>query len=129
MKRGIFILILVLTSFLVYNCMYDNEEELYPDIDSGEKCDTLNISLSNSIKPILSNNCYSCHSNSNSGTFGAGINLETYSGLVEMVNRGRLIGAITHSPGFIAMPQGGTKLDDCSISKIRAWINGGALNN
>lgn len=129
MKRASIIFILALSSFFLYNCQYDNEEELYSDINAGEKCDTLNITLSNTVEPILSENCYSCHSNSNSGTFGAGINLETYSELMELVHSGRLTGAITHSPGFSAMPQGGEKLDDCSISKIRAWINSGALNN
>jgi hypothetical protein len=27
------------------------------------------------------------------------------------------------------MPKGGSKIPDCDINKIRAWINRGSLNN
>ena len=129
MKRAALIVVLTIISIFVYNCRYDNEEELYAETDPEEICDTLNVRYSLSIQPILSANCYSCHSNTTSGAFGSGINLESHSGLVEVAHSGRLTGAITHSPGFSAMPQGGTKLDDCSINKIKAWIKEGALNN
>ncbi len=129
MKRAAVLFVIVIGSYLMYGCRYDNEEELYHNPDVEDKCDTLNVTLSNTIQPILSQNCYSCHSITNSGSFGAGINLESYSELLTLVHSGRLIGAITHSPGFSAMPQGGTKLDDCTIDQIKSWINAGALNN
>ena len=38
----------------------------------------------------------------------------------------KLIGAIKHEPGFVAMPQSGGKLEDCDIEKMEAWIAAGA---
>ena len=38
-------------------------------------------------------------------------------------------GSIKHDSGYKAMPQNATKLDDCRISKVEAWITAGALNN
>jgi cytochrome c5 len=126
MKRVAIIGFLLFFCFIL-SCRYDSEEELY--FDEDQKCDTINVTFTNTIRPILTANCFSCHSGSNAGSFGAGINLEAYESLLATVNSGRLTGAIMHSPGFSAMPLDGTKLDDCSINKIRAWINSGALNN
>jgi hypothetical protein len=39
------------------------------------------------------------------------------------------MGAIRQQSGYKAMPQGASKLDDCSINKIGRWINLGAQNN
>lgn len=127
MLKAAIINVLLLCLYGMFGCRYYNEEELYDD--SEVKCDTVNVTLSNSINSILALNCYSCHSNSNAIPFGSGINLETYSGLSATALSGRLVGAITHSPGFVPMPHNAAKLDDCSIEKIKAWINDGALNN
>jgi cytochrome c5 len=113
-------------SFFLVSCEYNNEEELYGD---KQDCDTSNVAYSQTVKPILTASCYSCHSVSNANTFGSGINLETYSELMIQINNGKLVGAISHSPGFTPMPQVGAKLDDCSIEKIKAWINEGAADN
>jgi hypothetical protein len=127
MARAVVIHVLLLFLYGITGCRYHNEEELYGPSDA--KCDTVNITLSNSINQILTLNCYSCHSSSNAGPLGAGINLQTYSELRTIALSGRLAGAITHSSGFVPMPLNGTKLDDCSIEKIKAWIKNGALNN
>lgn len=119
---------LFLISFLT-GCYYDNEERLYPTIDSSNSCDTTNVTLSQSVMPILQSRCLGCHGASVANGLGSGINLETYSELTKWVNNGQLEGAINHSPGFMPMPQGASKLDDCSINKITAWINRGALND
>ena len=42
---------------------------------------------------------------------------------------GKLYGALSWSNGFMAMPQGGSKLPDCNINKIKSWIDAGAANN
>ena len=111
------------------SCYYDNEERLYPTVDSSTSCDTTNVTLSQSVKPILQSRCLSCHGKSTANGLGSGINLETYSELSKWVTNGKLEGAINHTPGYVAMPQGAAKLDDCSINKITAWINNGALND
>jgi hypothetical protein len=46
-----------------------------------------------------------------------------------VAQNGKLYGAVNHSPGYSPMPKGGTKLSACNISKIKAWIDGGSLNN
>ncbi len=119
-----FILLFFPTIFI--RCQYNNEEAMY---GKNENCDTGNVTYSQTIKPLLTNNCYSCHSANNANSFGEGINLESFIELVSVANSSRLIGALEHLPGYDAMPSGGTKLDDCAIEKIKVWINSGALNN
>jgi len=105
-------------------CIWENEEDLLTE--SGF-CDTISVSFSEDIVPILSANCYSCHSNSNASAFANGIELEDYQDVAGVT--GRIIGAINHRNGFTPMPPGGAKLDDCSIEKIEAWSNSGAPDN
>jgi hypothetical protein len=45
------------------------------------------------------------------------------------VNDGRLLGSIQHASGFSPMPEGSAKMNACNITKIRKWIQAGALNN
>jgi hypothetical protein len=89
-------------------------------------CDTVNVTFSGTIRPILHNNCMGCHSGANPPL---GVSLETYAGVLSVVNDGRLHKAVNHLPGASAMPKGGNKLPDCTVSKINAWINKGASNN
>ena len=105
-------------------CIWDNLEELYPHIPD---CDTTGVSFSNDIVPILSNNCYSCHSNVNAPSFGGGLRLEDHPDVAGYSERN--IGAINHDTGFLAMPQGGDKLDACSILLIEAWTQAGTPDN
>lgn len=91
-------------------------------------CETQNMSYVNNILPILKNNCYSCHSTGNS-VGSTGVLLNNYDSLMTYVTNGYLIGDITHSAGFVAMPYMKPKLDTCSINQISAWVNQGAPNN
>jgi mono/diheme cytochrome c family protein len=93
--------------------------------DAGA-CDTLNLSFSADIQPILDNSCTGCHS----GAAPSGeVNLGTYAGVKAVADDTRLLGSIDHLPGYSRMPQGGNKLSACNIAKISAWINAGAPNN
>ncbi len=112
------IAVLLLTGI---RCTSDNEKEYYGGLD----CDTLQVSYSQVIDPILDRNCNACHF---TGSNGTGVSLENYADVKKVVDNGRLLGAIKHEPGFAPMPQGGD-LDDCSISKIEAWVNKGAPND
>ena len=40
-----------------------------------------------------------------------------------------LLGSIEHSSGYNTMPQNGSQLSGCQISKIRSWINAGHPND
>ena len=105
-------------------CYYDVEDGLYPAQVST--CDTVNVSFSAKVVPILEANCYSCHT----GSAPSGdINLLGHANVKTVAENGRLLGAITHSAGFQPMPQGGNKLSDCQIATIKSWITSGTANN
>ncbi len=115
---------LLVTVALLPGCYYDNEEALYPQLDSG--CDTTGVTFAGSVVPILAASCYSCHSNANAATFGENIRLESYADV--KANLTRLYGAVTWDAGYARMPKDGSKLDDCSIRTIEIWIAQGAPN-
>ena len=112
------LLLFIIVSFST-GCYYDNEEYLYGI------CDTSNVTFSKDIKPIMDANCINCH---NGGT----INLTNYNGVMVKVNDSTLYKAISYAytgaNSSKNMPSAG-KLDDCSINKVKAWIDQGALNN
>jgi len=112
----------LLSCLFINSCYYDNEEELYGDVE----CDTSNVTYTDDVLPVMEQNCYVCHAaNVNQG----GITLEGYDALKVYVDNGRLLGAINHDSGFSPMPQNAPKLPDCAISKIQAWVDDGAPNN
>lgn len=110
----------------VVACSKENEQNLTPPVIGVPACDTVNIKLAANVAPILNTYCYNCHGN---GRAQGGVKLDVYAELKLWVNSGDLLGAITHATGYSPMPKGGSKLSDCDINKIKAWINRGALNN
>lgn len=131
MKRTPYFMYVMLLAAVVVSCSKSNEEEINNGDNGGNNgntCDTANIKFVANIKPILQNNCYACHSNVNSGTSG-GVKLEDYADVKAHADNGNLIGTITHAAGYPPMPQGGSKLSDCNINKIKAWIGRGSQNN
>lgn len=89
-------------------------------------CDTQNIKFSTFVKPLMDKYCVGCHS----ATAPQGnIALATYTDVQKYAKSGALYGSVSHSAGFSKMPKGGSKLNDCDISKLKAWIDAGALNN
>lgn len=108
---------------------------IYDWIASGAKndvcaevsaCDTANVSFAADIQPILSTYCLGCHS----GSFPqGGILLNNHSSVLVQASNGRLLGSVSHLPGFSFMPQGQPKLNDCNIALIRNWIDQGASDN
>jgi len=117
-------LLLGITLLILLNsCYYDNVEELYPQ---PAACDTLNITYSNDVLPIINTKCTGCHS----GTAPAGnINLETYDDIVAAANNGSLMGTIRHESNWSPMPKNVAKLDNCTITKLEIWIADGTPNN
>lgn len=118
--------VLIILSFLLLlsGCYYDNEETLYPG--SGN-CEQVEVKFSVHVWPVLqANGCVNCHS----GQAPSGnISLENYSAVKIQALNGKLYGSISHSSGFSPMPKGGNKMTTCNISRIKAWIDAGALNN
>ena len=103
------------------SCYYDGESNSICAVPTSP-------SLANDVRPILSANCYSCHSTQNKGS-GGNIDLQDYTGLKVVVDNGKLVCAVKHLSCAIAMPRDGNKLDDCSIQKIETWVNKGGSNN
>jgi len=124
----------LLTLICLSACVYNNEEALYPcDPSTGDcggnpalvGCDTLEVSYTAYIAPLLEENCLTCHR----GPAAPGvIRLDSYLRVKSFARNGRLYGAISHAPGFPQMPQGG-KLPDCDIAKVKSWIEAGAEEN
>jgi hypothetical protein len=114
-----------LLTFSLSSCYYDNEEDLYP---GGNSCDTSNVTYSNSVAPVFANangaNCNSCHSSSNPS---GNIVTDNYASV--KANISRIRGAINHQSGYSQMPQNGSKLSTCELTKIDIWINQGMPNN
>jgi len=110
--------LITLLVFSFSSCYYDKKELVYP-IDTTP-CDTSSVTYVSKIQPILANKCYACHSGS--AVNGGGVALDSYSN------------AVTHADHMLqnvesgAMPQGGPKLDACSITQIRIWVNNGTPN-
>ena len=103
-------------------CFYDNEVDLYGDIG----CDTVGVTYSGVVLPIIENVCYGCHdAENNSG----GITLEGYDELLPYVQDGSLLGSIKREDGYSPMPQNQGPLPDCNIQKIEVWILDGAQDN
>ena len=86
------------------------------------------------IRPVLATNCYTCHTNSQSG----GLRVDSREALLKGGGRGPaivpgnaegslLLKAVRHADPNLQMPLGGSKLDDAAIQDIATWINAGAV--
>lgn len=120
-----FCLLFTLVSSLLIGCYYDKEVLVYPT--STTTCDTTAVKFSTTLLPLLNASCNSCHGGAASA--GAGIVLDNYTGVKTSVNSGKFLNSILQNGAASAMPKGGSKLADCDITKIKVWINAGALNN
>ncbi len=91
-----------------------------------DQCDTLNVTYSGKVKPIIDLKCKGCHSGSAPPN---GIDLTGHAGLQAIALSGKLMGSVNHLPGYSAMPKGGSMLPDCERNAIKKWVDSGALNN
>jgi hypothetical protein len=126
MKR-LYINIAVACIFTIFfvSCYYDNEEALYPTL--ATTCDTTNVTFNLTVVPILSNSCYSCHSNKNAASRGNNIPLQNYADVV--ARNVSVSGSIKHTGSFSPMPKNGGSLKTCSIKQFDIWVRNGMLNN
>ena len=90
--------------------------------DSCNSCDTNVFTFRLAVSPIINDHCVGCHSSGR-------ILLTNYAQIKAQADNGFLLGTISHSTGFRAMPEGQPKLSDCKITKVRKWIEAGALDN
>lgn len=92
----------------------------------GTVCDTLNVTYSGTIMPLIQQRCQGCHSGA---TPQGGLDFTSWAALNSVANDGRLALAIQHDPTGIAMPPSGPMLSDCRIRQFLIWIDTGAPNN
>jgi hypothetical protein len=81
-----------------------------------------NVSFSQDVWPIISENCAGCHGVGNSTGY-VFTNHTTVS-----LNANAIVGSMRNE-GFQLMPIGGPALPDSLIQKINCWIQQGAPNN
>jgi len=93
---------------------------------SEVRCDTSQASYVSDVAPILKNYCTGCHGSTNPE---AGLNLNLYASVSAVAKTGKLTGVLNWNAGFIKMPLGGSKLPDCELNLINAWIRQGSLDN
>lgn len=103
------------------SCYYDNEEALYPSLSTA--CDTLNVTFTATIFPILDNSCLSCHSNAKAPSMGNNIPLENYADVKS--RKANIAGSIKHIGVYSPMPKNGGKIKDCSITQFDIWVRKG----
>lgn len=98
------------------SCLTNVDEEEVVDPGTVDPCETITFSLN--VKPIIDNNCISCHSAGG----GQVPNLETYNAVAANA-------AIVKSEVVSKdMPIGGSLTNE-EISAIVCWVDSGALNN
>lgn len=110
---------------LIATWILQGAENTECDVDAGN-CDTVNVSFANDILPVIATNCQGCHSGASPL---AGIRLEDYSTISAVAETGQLYGVIERLPGFPSMPFGQPKLPECTIDRIKSWIDAGMPNN
>lgn len=118
-----YLLILGFISVSLTSCYYDNEEELYPQ---PIECDTINVTYSQTIAPIMSASCNFCHGESSPS---GNVITDNYDDLKTIADDGRLWGCVNHESGYSPMPKDRPKLNDCDLKKIKVWLDNGALND
>ena len=96
-------------------------------------CDTVNVTYTATIKPLLQNSCTGCH---NASSAGGGYNLTNYAndasgnmGVQSSALNGSLSGSVNQNGSFSNMPKGGSKLPQCKLDQVRIWVDAGAPNN
>jgi hypothetical protein len=124
MNRKFLTATLVIGGFVLYltSCSKESADRL----TTATPCDTTSVSFSAQVLPILQDNCYTCHTGSNSFS---GIDLSNYAILQAHVHNGDLVSAVTHDGKVTPMPYQLPMLPSCEVNTIVAWVHQGALNN
>jgi hypothetical protein len=112
---------LILAAFIgTISCTNNSEDDLTNPIVLG------NTRYSENVKPIIDNNCISCHGATPSN--GAPMSLVTYAQVKEAVQNRGLLDRISKSQGAPGMmPSQGARLPQTTIDLIVDWNTDGLL--
>jgi hypothetical protein len=125
MKRLMILSTIAAISCFIVSCYYDNEEALYPSLNTS--CDTTSVIFSGTIAPMLNDNCYSCHSNANAPANGNNVALQDYNDVV--LRNAAISGSIKHTGSYVPMPKNGGKIKECPIIQFDIWVKNGMPDN
>lgn len=119
MRKIVLVIFVIIIGTLLISCTNDSQSDLV--LDSGET-----ITYTNTIKPVIDNNCIICHTNPPQN--GAPMSLNSYNLVIDAVlNRG-LLDRISKPQGDPdMMPFGGTRLPQNTIDKFIEWSENGFL--
>ncbi len=106
---------------IIYNWIA--EGALDRDCTEGP-CDTVNVTFSGTIWPLVQNNCTGCHSG---GTPAGNILLTDYASVKNIADNNMLLSVLHGSPQMPPYPS--SPLSDCNIRQFEIWMNNGTLNN
>jgi uncharacterized membrane protein len=109
-------IILSILFLLTQGCLNNNKQDLL----ANSICDTTNVKFAATINSVATGYCTSCHGGASPS---AGISLEGYNNIANYASS--CYNAMYNG----TMPQGSTKLDDCTIKKFKSWIDAGKPNN
>lgn len=124
------LVVLCLLGAIFNSCSKANETTLKMEHGiSGGDCDTVGMTYQMDILPIITANCYGCHSSETYQSSGSQLNYEDFNVLKTEVNNGELLNAIQHTGNVTPMPLNLPSLSECDINKIKDWVNNGSQNN
>lgn len=85
------------------------------------QCSDTLVTYQNTIAAIMTQHCTSCH---NANNAQGGIRLDTYQGVAQE-DRGKLYSSVVWDGNAAKMPPSGAKLDECTLARIKKWIDDG----
>lgn len=132
-KSKLIIANLISVTLFLISCEYAHFNNLLSKTNS---CDSLNVTYSKSVKKILVNNCYGCHSTAITSSTN-GFDLEDFSSLKNYLtlsfNNDGVYGSrfshTIHQQGYLLYMPPTYKLTKCELSIIDKWIKAGAPEN
>lgn len=113
----------VLLIVLLFNCSYNNEDDLTEDPVIEDEF----VTYVGEVKSIIDTNCIACHSNP--PVNGAPMSLITYQDVRNAVENGNLMARISTNDIGAVMPPGGPRLPQNLIDLIAQWQADGFLEN
>jgi hypothetical protein len=132
MRRTILALILIqVIAVLSYACTKDTADAPPPPPPPTaiRFCDSITVSFSADIQPIMDNSCAFSGCHNSTGTTNGQFAFDTYAGVNAAQLDPKFWDAISHASGASPMPSGSPRLADSLLQKIECWIEQGALDN
>lgn len=121
-------LLVFMFTFILLGCVHFSVDNVIKPPPNADICyDTLDVSWSETVQPIINLNCVDgCH---NPIIYSGYIDLSSYSSVVIFAAEGSLLNSILQNGLNAPMPYEAAKLDECDIAKIRNWVEAGFLEN